>query len=62
MALFELTEAKVKLLTALCGLLAMLASWLGIGKFQLSKESQAKTEQITTIANEYHYHYKECDK
>ena len=57
-----LSEEKVKLLTALCSLLFMLAGYLGFGKVQLSKENRAKTEQVTNIANSYHYHYGGCDE
>ena len=52
----------VKILSGICALLIMVASWFGYDGYRKDKEIEATQQQITNVANSYHYHDGECDK
>ena len=54
----------VKILSGICALLIMLASWFGYDGYRKDKEIEATQQQVTAVANVYstYYYYGECDK
>ena len=44
----------VKILSGICALLIMLASWFGYDGYKQRNETQATREQVTTIVNYYY--------